>query len=322
MSNARLSKFYLVPPTSFDKIKTLNKPKNSEKNNKRAKNGNSIIDYFKKLKNIQRKFIYNSPNSKTKSQNNEENLHKVIMTLVSHLDLVKNNGAKAQIPKQVQFNLQKEISRVVKQLKNANTQTNSTEMVDQKLQTDWEEDSRAEELSNLLNRSLSFLEPIREEDENVVQSQNEVEEEENKDRSHVNDEEFEDVDESDDEEDVTMVERVQTPRRNNNSARTFLNFLTTPLKTPVRMQTTPAKTPKRTPQRKIGKHLSTPLNLRANKLFRPDDSIRISKSNKKILEKMRKKRIAEVRKAKITGMRTAKIKAYEQLKKLKSWKRI
>lgn len=330
MSNSRLTKLYLVSPTSIDKLKNVNKPKiskNSKKNNKISKKRNPTIDHFKKLKNIQRKMILMKPNAKKTEANNRQTLQKYIIDLISQLN---SNKAKSQMSKQTQADLQKEISRVVNQLQDSESQTNSTEMVDQKSQTDWEEDNRAEELSNMLSRSLSFLEPI-----------NEVNE----------DEEYEDVDDTVDDNDVTVIERMQTtpaktprrtPKRRNISAYTPVRMQTTPAKTPrrrllasntpERMQTTPAKTPMRrllltkTPrQAKTGKRFSSPMNYRAHKMIRLDDFAKLpalDNVNKEVLIKRKKSRIINLRKAKISGMRKAKQRALEQLKQLKNWKRI
>lgn len=324
MVNSKLNKLYLVSPESFTKLSKVSDQK-KKKQTATFRNQNKNIDFFKILKNLQRKTQNrkSTPHRNQKTLNDLDNLLMNISSMGSKIKTQQNfkkiyNNLGTQTDPAVQ---RKIISRLIKNLTDSGTQTDRAILTDQKTQTDWEEDERAEELSNHFNRSLSFLDPINEENE-----ENEKQDAEEQDDEEKVEEQGEGAEwSSDDENQVTVVERMQTtPAR-------------TPAQTPRkrrnvrlvhRMQTTPAKTAEKK-VKDIQKRFASPMLSKRDKVRIFDretlNNIRLRRTPIQESPRAAMKRVKlvkEARKAKVRGVRKAKQKALENLKALKSWKRI
>lgn len=312
MIKSKLSKFYLVSSESFNKINKLSEMKKKKKKTIRNNNKNDI-DYFSILKNLQRK--------KTKSnfvENETRNSKDFLVKTKKYVD--SESQTKDEIkPKRItqsdkstqtlNFKHNNFATQTKNEKKDKKTQTNWAAQTkygkkDAKTQTDWEEDANTDALTQNFNKSLSFLEPIEEEDEDDDQN-----------KESVSDEDDEGVNE------LTIVERnPNTPTRLFQSEGSDKIIYTTPVRSTrreklvERMQTTPARSIKRS------KRFASPLLRKVTKERRiKSPAIPIEKQVQK--QKKFLKAIEEMKLAKVTNSRKAKEKAWEKIRSLK-WKHI
>lgn len=322
MVSSKLNKFYLISPESFNK---LTRPSEKEKKNIKRKERKKNIDYFKTLKNLQRKnFKPKISEKQNKASAINKNMEQLLTGLVSHFKTNKNSNESVTDAKIKEFvdmgiksnsNSNRDYENERDKKSNFATQTEKYGEREFGTQTDWDQGERDAELADIFNKNVSFMNSIEEENENEQWT------------------------EDDDIKEVTVVEKMQTTPARNTPTRLFTKnnrkLFTSP------MHTTPAKavqsenprfffSGKKVYKPHPPKRFASPLVQKLNKFKIVDGkAVPISTLPKTpsahAEAKRRKKLIAieELRKSKITGSRKAKTKAMEKLKAtIKDWKHI
>lgn len=169
MTNSKLSKLYLVTPESFNKLNNATVKKIL---NRKDKNTKKDIDFLHILKNLQRQRVKPETTVNKKESDKLKDMESILTGLVSKLKRNKEISDKS-ISTQSQtkdFGMQTIKSPIRKKI---STQTNHSDKVDQKTQTDWHEGEVIEELANKFNKSFSFMD-THNENQQLLSADNEV----------------------------------------------------------------------------------------------------------------------------------------------------